>query len=30
MPETSIQQETQSTWAICRDPVLLTMVGGGN
>ncbi|MFH4192033.1 DUF1275 domain-containing protein, partial [Acinetobacter baumannii] len=26
MPETSIQQETQSTWAICRDPVLLTMV----
>ena len=28
MPETSIQQETQSTWAICRDPVLLTMVGG--
>ena len=19
---------TQSTWAICRDPVLLTMVGG--
>ncbi|MGM7313305.1 DUF1275 domain-containing protein, partial [Acinetobacter baumannii] len=27
MPETSIQQETQSTWAICRDPVLLTMVG---
>ncbi len=28
MPETSIQQETQSTWALCRDPVLLTMVGG--
>nr|WP_265596504.1 YoaK family protein [Acinetobacter baumannii] len=28
MPETSIQQETQSTWVICRDPVLLTMVGG--
>lgn len=28
MPETSIQQEPQSTWALCRDPVLLTMVGG--
>ncbi|MGM7372332.1 DUF1275 domain-containing protein, partial [Acinetobacter baumannii] len=27
MPETSIQQETQSTWAICRDPVLLSIVG---
>ena len=28
MPENSIQQETQSTWALCRDPVLLTMMGG--
>ena len=28
MPDTSMQQEKQSTWSICRDPVLLTMVGG--
>lgn len=28
MADTPIQKETESTWAICRDPVLLTMVGG--
>ncbi len=30
MPETSIQQETQSTWAICRDPVFIDYGGQGN
>ncbi|HCU74168.1 MAG TPA: DUF1275 domain-containing protein, partial [Acinetobacter baumannii] len=28
MTDTPIKKDTESTWAICRDPVLLTMVGG--